>query len=60
MIALSWKDETGLKSPMKSFPSINLHMRICLFESKDRIVLRREPGFPWRTRNDTDLFGTRL
>ena len=24
MIALSLKDETGLKSPMKSFPSINL------------------------------------
>ena len=52
------------KSPVESFPSINLQLvawlRICLFESKDRIILRTEPGSLQCMQNDTDLFGTRL
>ena len=52
------------KSPVESFPSINLQLvawlRICLFETKDRIILRTEPGSLRCMQNDTDLFGTRL
>ena len=37
-------------------------LRICLFQSKDRIVLHviTEPGFSRCTQNDTNLFGIRL
>ena len=64
-ITLSLKDiELGLKSPMKSFPSINLQLiswlRICFLKSKDRKFLSTKPGFLRCTKKDTDLSSTRL
>ena len=44
-ITLTSKDiEQGLKSPMES-SAIGSWLRICLLESKDRIVLSTKPGF---------------
>ena len=52
---------------MESFPSITeaaigSWLRICLIESKDRIILSKGPSFPRCRQSDTDLdlFGTTL
>ena len=66
-IVLLLKDiELGLKIPMEE-PSVHESaigswLRICLFESKEHIVLHviTEPGFLQCTQNDTDQFGIRL
>ena len=67
MIALSLKDiELRLKSPMESFPSINLQLvagweYACLGQKTAKFnYLSTEPGIPLCTQNDTDLFGTRM
>ena len=53
------------KSPMESFPSINLQLvagweYACLSQKTQNFNLSRESGFLQCMQNDTDLFGTRL
>ena len=63
-IELSLKDmKLKLKSPMESFPSVNLKLVAgCAYAWVKRPYNFKyvEPGFPQCTQNDTDLFGTRL
>ena len=63
-IALSLKDiKLKLKSPMESFPSINLKsVAGCAYAWVKRPYNFKyvEPGFPQSMQNDPDLFGTRL
>ena len=66
MIVVSLKDdELGLKSPMESFPSINLHLiagwqYACLGQKTEHFNLSTEQGFPLCAQIETDLFGTRM